>query len=184
MLFLTNIWRESGLLSVPAHLQNFYEVELNAVIIFMLLYLVSFIAPTAPTITPYKEETVTTEESTKFMKCMAKGSPKPKVTWYKNGKMLNTTNCVNDPKSCENVVYEVYEEGNDLSGLHTTYTVQALKIRSALYPRDIGEFKCVASNGVSPNAEMIINLDVQGTFRKVFFLQAVVLQSFLATSST
>ena len=48
-----------------------------------------------------------------------------------------------DPKSCENVVYEIYEEGDDPSGLHTIYTVQVLKIRSVLYLRDIAEFKCM-----------------------------------------
>ena len=149
----------------------------------MLLFHVSFIAPTAPTIEPYKEETVMKEESTKIIKCVAKGSPKPKVTWYRNGKMLNTTNCVKDPKSCENVVYEVYEEGDDPFGLHTIYTVQVLKIRSVLYPRDIAEFKCVASNGVSPDDEIIINLDVQGMFRKEIVLQAFLLPSFVATYS-
>ena len=127
----------------------------------MLLCLVLFIALAAPTIEPYKDETVIQEESTKVIECVAKGSPKPKVTWYRNDKILNTTNCVKDPKSCENVVYEVYEQGS-----HPVYTIQVLKIQSALYPRDIAEFKCVASNGVSPNDEIIINLDVQGMIRK------------------
>ena len=79
---------------------------------------------------------------------------------------MNVTNCHSNPQSCDKVDYEVYEEGDGSSGLHTIYTVQVLKIRSALYPRDVGEFKCVASNGVSPDAELIVSLDVQGTLYK------------------
>ena len=79
---------------------------------------------------------------------------------------MNVTNCRTESQSCDQVVYEVYEEGDGSSGLHTIYTVQVLKIRSALYPRDVGEFKCVASNGVSPHAELIVSLDVQGTLYK------------------
>ena len=44
--------------------------------------------------------------------------------------------------------------------------IQVLKIRSALYPRDVGDFKCVASNGVSPDAELSVSLDVQGTYKQ------------------
>ena len=75
---------------------------------------------------------------------------------------MNVTNCHSNPQSCDKVDYEVYEEGDGSSGLHTIHTVQVLKIRSALYPRDVGDFKCVASNGVSPDAELIVSLDVQG----------------------
>ena len=74
---------------------------------------------------------------------------------------MNVTNCHSNPQSCDKVDYEVYEEGDGSSGRHTIYTVQVLKIRSALYPRDFGDFKCVASNGVSPDAELIVSLDVQ-----------------------
>ena len=73
------------------------------------------------------------------------------------------TNCRTESQSCDQVVYEVYEEGDGSSGLHTIYTVQVLKIRSALYPRDVGDFKCVASNGASPDAELIVSLYVRGT---------------------
>ena len=93
---------------------------------------------------------------------MAEGFPKPTVDWYRNGEKMNVTNCRTESQSCDQVVYEVYEEGDGSSGLHTIYTVQVLKIRSALYPRDVGDFKCVASNGVSPDAELIVSLDVQG----------------------
>ena len=78
---------------------------------------------------------------------------------------MNVTNCHSNPQSCDKVDYEVYEEGEGSSGLHTIYTV--LKIRSALYPRDVGDFKCVASNEVSPDAELIVSLDVQGIYYKV-----------------
>ena len=121
------------------------------------------LAPSAPSISPYKEQTEILEGSTKAIKCVAQGAPKPMVNWYRNGKKMNVTKCHTESQSCDQVVYEVYEEGDGSSGLHTVHTVQVLKIRSALYPRDVGDFKCVASNGVSPDAEFIVSLDVQGT---------------------
>ena len=128
--------------------------------------LFTHLAPSAPKISPYTEQTEILEGSTKAIKCVAEGYPKPTVDWYRNGKKMNVTNCHSNPQSCDKVDYEVYEEGDGSSGLHTIYTVQVLKIRSALYPRDVGEFKCVASNGVSPDAELIVSLDVQGTLYK------------------
>ena len=97
----------------------------------------------------------------KAFRCVAKGSPKPDVTWYREGKQLNTTDCKNDPKSCENILYEVYEFGKG-SALHNTYTDGILKIRKTLYQRDNGEFKCVTSNGYLPSPELCIDLNVQG----------------------
>ena len=120
-----------------------------------------FKAPGPPSIEPYNGNTVIKEGQEKILRCVAKGSPKPDVAWYRDGKKLNTTDCKIDPKSCENILYEVYEQGDD-SSLHTIYTDGVLKIRKALYPRDDGEFKCVASNGNSPSAELAFDLDVQG----------------------
>ena len=80
---------------------------------------------------------------------------------------MNVKNCHSNPQSCDKVDYEVYEEGEGSYGLRTIYTVQVLKIRSALYPRDVGDFKCVASNEVSPDAELIVSLDVQGIYYKL-----------------
>ena len=114
-------------------------------------------------IRPYTGETKIQEGSTKAIKCVTEGAPKPTVNWYRNGKKLNVTNCQPKTQSCDKVDYEVYEEGDGSSRLHSIYTIQVLKIRSALYPRDVGNFTCVASNGISPDAELIVNLDVQGT---------------------
>ena len=99
--------------------------------------------------------------------CVAEGFPKPTVDWYRNGKKLNVTNCHTKSQSCDKVAYEVYKEGDGSSGLHTIYTVQVLRIRNASYPRDVGDFKCVASNRVSPDAELIVSLDVQGIYYKL-----------------
>ena len=101
------------------------------------------------------------------IKCVAEGPPKPTVDWYRNGKKLNVTNCHTKSQSCDKVTYEVYEEGDVSSGLHTITTVQVLKIRNASYPRDVGDFKCVASNGVSPDGQLIVSLDVQGIYHKL-----------------
>ena len=92
------------------------------------------------------------------LECDAKGAPKPVVTWHKNGQQLNKTQCTKDPDSCQDVVYEVFEVG-DASPI---LTEGRLKIVSALYPRDDGEFKCVASNGNLRQAELIFNLNVTG----------------------
>ena len=126
-----------------------------------------FKAPSPPTIQPYDGKTVIKEGGEKILTCLATGSPKPNVTWYRDGKQLKITDYKNDPKSCENILYEVYEEG-DVSALHTTYTTGVLEIRKTLYPRDDGEFKCVASNGNLPSAELTIDLDVQGMSGKYF----------------
>ena len=135
-------------------------------LLFSLLQLehnIFFIAPTPPSTEDYGGKKVIKEGSEKVVKCTAKASPKPDVAWYRNGKFLNITDCVKDPKSCEKVDYEVYSEGED-SPQHTTYTKKVLKVRSALYPRDQGEFKCVALNGVPPPAELVIDFDIQGKF--------------------
>lgn len=121
------------------------------------------IAPTTPRITaPRNGKTIVLEEgSTKILKCIAKGTPKPNVTWYRKDKQLHSKRTVNDRKSCKDTAYEVYEENEETSGLHTLYTVQVLRIGSVLYPRDQGEFKCVASNGVS-DVQAVLHLQVQG----------------------
>ena len=146
---------------------NFLGRSIPCLLYWLLIHIksVSFIhlALSAPSILPYTGQTEVLEGSTKDIKCVTEGSPKPTVDWYRNGKKMNVTNCHSNPQSCDKVDYEVYEEGDGSSGLHTIYTVQVLKIRSALYPRDVGDFKCVASNGVSPDAELIVSLDVQGT---------------------
>ena len=95
------------------------------------------------------------------VECDAKGAPKPVVTWYKNGQQLKKTQCTKDPDSCQDIVYEVFEVG-ETSPNFTSSTYGRLKIVSALYQRDQGEFKCVASNGNLPPAELIFNLDVTG----------------------
>ncbi|XP_078371752.1 hemicentin-1-like isoform X1 [Oculina patagonica] len=87
--------------------------------------------------------------------------PKSDVHWYRNGRKLDVTKCTGpDDKSCEKIIYEVYEV-NVKPALHTTFTEQVLKIRSAVYPRDHGKFECIATNGVDPSAKLAFDLDVQ-----------------------
>ncbi|XP_074620045.1 fibroblast growth factor receptor 3-like [Acropora palmata] len=113
--------------------------------------------PSAPTIAkPTTRDRVVVEGQEQTLQCDAEGAPKPVVTWYKNGRQLKKTQCTKDPGSCQDVVYEVFEVGDASPVL----TEGRLKIVSALYPRDDGEFKCVASNRNSPTAELIFNLNV------------------------
>lgn len=96
---------------------------------------------------------------------MATASHKPIVTWYRNGKKLDNTDCAasaNDVR-CQDIVYEVYEERTPFALQSTrARTIQVLKIRSASYPRDQGMFECVATNGHAAPAKLIIDLDVRG----------------------
>ena len=103
------------------------------------------------------------EGQEQILQCDAEGAPKPVVTWYKNGRQLNETQCSKDPDGCQGVVYEVFEEGEGSPIL----TEGRLKIVSASYPRDEGEFKCVASNGISSTAELIFNLNETGMCDKM-----------------
>ena len=96
------------------------------------------------------------------LQCDAEGLPKPVVTWYKNGQQLKKKQCTTDPGSCQEV-YEVSDVGDGSPIL----TEGRLKIVSALNPRDNGEFKCVASNGNSPTAELIFNLNVTGMWDRM-----------------
>lgn len=121
-----------------------------------------FIAFTPPTIEAFSGDKTINEGTEKVIKCIAKASPRPSVNWYRNGKKLNVTNCTRiGDKSCDNVIYEVYDE-NPSSALHTTFGTQVLKIRSALYPRDQGKFVCKATNGNDPPVELEFDLNVQG----------------------
>ncbi|XP_067039207.1 matrix-remodeling-associated protein 5-like isoform X2 [Acropora muricata] len=119
------------------------------------LTLVQVMVPSAPTITtqPATRDRVLVEGQEETLECDAKGAPKPNVTWYKNGHKLKKKHCTKDPGSC---VYDVSDVGDGSPIL----TEGRLQIVSALYPSDNGEFKCVASNGNLPQAELIYNLNV------------------------
>lgn len=132
--------------------------------IFMYSYLSSnlFVAPQPPTLYPYNGGTTVNEGTEKTLRCIAKASPKANITWYRHGKELqNTTSCSpSDEKECK-TVYETYED-DPTSALHTTFTKQVLQIHGAMYPRDQGEFKCIAMNGIGQPVELIIDLDILG----------------------
>ena len=128
----------------------------------------SFAAPTRPSIYPYTGEKTVKEGMEKTLRCIAKASPKANVTWYRHGKELqNTTTCSTSDKDKCKTVYEVYED-NPTSALHTTFTQHVLKIHSATYPRDEGEFKCIATNGIGQPAELIIDLNILGMCSTLF----------------
>ena len=115
--------------------------------------------PSVPVIQPYTGPTTIEEGTEKFLKCTATAFPKPTITWYKDGQQLNTTICItsSDQRKCDGITYDISED--DLSS--QIHSFGKLKIQSALYPRDQGEFKCVASNGFY-SANLVIVLDVQG----------------------
>ena len=124
-------------------------------------------APAAPTISSGNKDRVIKEGEEHIIQCDAEGFPKPVVTWYRKGQIVNETDCKKSSLRCKGIAYEVYEE-EESSADFTSFTYGRLKVQSALYPRDQGEFKCIASNGNSPPDELIVNLDVRGKCILVF----------------
>ncbi|XP_022807789.1 vascular endothelial growth factor receptor 2-like [Stylophora pistillata] len=117
-------------------------------------------APTQPLIYSYTGEKTVDEGTKKTLRCTTKASPKANVTWYRHGKELqNTTTCSASDKDKCKTVYEIYED-DPVPALHTPFTKHVLEIHSATYPRDQGEFKCIATNGIGQPAELIIDLDI------------------------
>ena len=140
-----------------------------------------FIDPKPHQTQAYIKEKTVKEGLEKVMKCMATASHKPDVAWYRNGKKLDTTDCATpNDVNCQNIVYEVYEERKP-SVLQSARarTIQVLKIRSALYPRDQGKFECIATNGHAPPAKLIVDLDVQGMQICLLFLAQLIFIFFL-----
>lgn len=67
---------------------------------------------------------------------------------------------------CQGIPYEVYEEIKEHKfGGKSVRTIKVLKIRSALYSRDQGEFECIATNGHAQPAKLIIDLNVLGMYK-------------------
>lgn len=81
------------------------------------------------------------------LQCQVAGDPEPQVTWYKNGKKL---------------------ESNDFVDLKYKYGLATLKIEE-VYPEDAAEYKCVAKNYVN-QAETQCTVKVKRKFKafKIF----------------
>lgn len=72
------------------------------------------------------------------LQCQVAGDPEPQVTWYKDGKKL---------------------ESNDFVDLKYKYGLATLKIEE-VYPEDAGEYKCIAKNYIN-SAETVCTLKVK-----------------------
>lgn len=77
------------------------------------------------------------------LQCQVAGDPEPNVTWYKDGKKL---------------------ESNDFVDLKYKYGLATLKIEE-VYPEDAGEYRCVAKNYVN-QAETQCTLKVKRKFHQ------------------
>lgn len=75
------------------------------------------------------------------LQCQVAGDPEPQVTWYKDGKKL---------------------ESNDFVDLKYKYGLATLKVEE-VYPEDAGEYKCIAKNYVN-SAETVCTLKVKRKF--------------------
>jgi hypothetical protein len=95
-------------------------------------------ASSAPTFTTgLKNLTIGDGERLTFQ-CQVAGDPEPQVSWYKDGKKL---------------------ESNDFVDLKYKYGLATLKIEE-VYPEDAGEYKCIAKNYVN-QSESIATLKVK-----------------------
>lgn len=72
------------------------------------------------------------------LQCQVAGDPEPQVTWFKNGKKL---------------------ESNDFVDLKYKQGLATLKI-DEVYPEDAGEYKCIAKNYIN-TAETVCTLKVK-----------------------
>lgn len=79
------------------------------------------------------------------LQCQVAGDPEPQVSWYKDGKKL---------------------ESNDFVDLKYKYGLATLKIEE-VYPEDGGEYKCVAKNYVN-SAETVCTLKVMRKLKLKF----------------
>lgn len=76
------------------------------------------------------------------LQCQIAGDPEPQVTWFKDGKKL---------------------ESNDFVDLKYKYGLATLKIEE-VYPEDAGEYKCIAKNYVN-SAESVCTLKIKREYR-------------------
>jgi hypothetical protein len=79
------------------------------------------------------------------LQCQVAGDPEPQVSWYKDGKKL---------------------ESNDFVDLKYKYGLATLKIEE-VYPEDAGEYKCIAKNYVN-SAETVCTLKVMRKLKQMF----------------
>lgn len=77
------------------------------------------------------------------LQCQVAGDPEPQVSWFKDGKKL---------------------ESNDFVDLKYKYGLATLKIEE-VYHEDSGEYKCIAKNYIN-SAETICTLKVKRKFNK------------------
>lgn len=81
------------------------------------------------------------------LQCQVAGDPEPQVTWFKDGKKL---------------------ESNDFVDLKYKYGLATLKVEE-VYPEDAGEYKCIAKNYVN-QAETQCTLKVKRKSQRFFCL--------------
>ena len=96
---------------------------------------------TKPSIIYLNQSVVVNEPNKLKERCEAKGFPVPKITWLQNGKQMPL--CVNDgSNNCIGQNYQVTELSSD----ENAFSESALRIVRTMYPRDQGNYTCLASN--------------------------------------
>lgn len=104
-------------------------------------------ASSAPTFTTGLKNLAIGDGERLTFQCQVAGDPEPQVSWYKDGKKL---------------------ESNDFVDLKYKYGLATLKIEK-VYPEDAGEYKCIAKNYVN-QAESVATLKVKRECCKVLYI--------------
>lgn len=73
--------------------------------------------------------------------CAAKGEPKPRIRWKKNGRTINADTRIKIK-------------------LHRDGTRSRLKIKKAM-PGDSGDYHCVAKNGIRPTSSIKARVEIK-----------------------
>ncbi|KAL9972287.1 hypothetical protein ACROYT_G018570 [Oculina patagonica] len=95
----------------------------------------------APAITYLNLSIIVKESNTMKERCEASGFPVAKITWLQNGKQMSL--CLkNVSNSCAGQNYQVMEQNNEDKALSRSFLI----IVSTKFPRDHGNYTCVATN--------------------------------------
>lgn len=125
--------------------------------------LVVFSGFSKPSITQLGQSVVVDEPSKLKETCKASGFPVPKITWQQNGKQMPL--CLKDKSnSCIGQNYQVMELSQD----EHVFSQSTLIIVQTEYPRDQGNYTCLASNSEgSDKMTMVVSVHTLPTLDKV-----------------
>ena len=109
----------------------------------------------------YLRKSIVVDEPNKMKeRCEANGYPIPKITWLQNGTPMSV--CLKkNSSSCVGQNYQVMETANEDRALSKSYLI----IVSTQFPRDHGNYTCVANNSKGI-AQKSMEVSIQSKYRR------------------